>query len=116
MSKIASVRLVLELPTFGKKSPSVCGSCQFEFFTEEEISSLSNKAIEKSGANQNVKTKSDNIAMSTDIVSRENVATSSDQNGDDDDETKSASTGVFDDPIRRQPSLRIKKIIHLISY
>ena len=62
LSKIADAGLVHELPTLGKKSPSMCGSCQFKFSKEEEITSLSDEAIEKSSAYQNVETKLDNVA------------------------------------------------------
>ena len=81
---------------------------QFEFSKEDEITSLLDEVVEKSDADQNVETNSDNVATSVDTFSRENVATSSDQSHDNNDETKSASTGMFSDLIKRQPSLGIK--------
>ena len=96
LSTIAGASLVCGLPTLGKKYPSVCGSCEFEFSKEEKITSFSNEAAERFGADQNVETKSDNVAISADTVSGENVAIYGDQNPDDvDDETESTSTSVF---------------------
>ena len=45
-------------------------SCQFEFSKEDEITSLSNEAVEKFDADQNVENKSDNVATLADTVSR----------------------------------------------
>ena len=78
----------------------------FRVFKKEEITSLLDEIIETSSAEQIVEAKSDIVATYIDIVSGQNVATFGDQNGD---ETKRALISVFDDPIRRELSPKIKK-------
>ena len=75
-------------------------------FSKEEKIGLSYEDIETTGTKQIVEAKSDNVAIFADTISKQNVATSDDQNRH---ETKSAPTSVFDDPIRKEPSLKIKK-------
>ena len=75
---------------------------QREFSKEEEITSLSDENVETSGKEQIAKAKSDNVATSADTITEQNITTSDDHNCDG---TESASTSVFDDPIRKKPSL-----------
>ena len=77
-----------------------------EFSKEEEITSFSDEIVETSSAEQITEAKYDNVATSVDTFSEQNVATSDDQNHH---ETESAATSMFDDPIKKEPSSRIRK-------
>ena len=80
-----------------------------EFSKEEEITSLLDKNVETSYAEQIAKAKSGNVATYVDIVLEKKMLQHLMTDDWNHHEIECAPTSVFDDPIRKEPSSRIRK-------